>query len=385
MAGMLLHRKRIVLAGVILLFIVNFSLFAQAEASNRSILVILDVSGSMNDQNKFTNVQDYLDTEIIDKFIEYGDVFSLVTFGEKVEERFTRIITSNSGKETLKADLRRLKPDDNYTDIGMAMEKLAEILEKQNIIKTRQVVLFITDGLNAPPPNSKYRGVNLSADENLKALGEKISRGSWFLYVIGIGGETAAQDIVNLIPGAELQTTASDFSDVDLESRITGLEEKEKRLQKESEDQTKPESESDTAKIGFFQHIINALGLRMFASGVLLVIISALVPLILIIVILLRTFKTKELVIADDKESVTKRIPVMGRIMLNSPSFILTGIGNENDRVFRIERGLFGFKIQTLNSQAMAENSPFRKIGPHRFKGGVINLTNGRMVRITIN
>jgi hypothetical protein len=381
---MLLKRKLIILGGLAALFIVNFSLFAQADAPNRSILVILDVSGSMNDQNRFTNVQDYLDTEIIDKFIEYGDVFTLVTFGEKVEERFTRTITSNSGKESLKSELRRIKPDENYTDIGMAMEKLAEILGKQEIIETRQVVLFITDGLNAPPPESKYRGVDLSADENLKSLGEKISRGSWFLYIIGIGDKTAARDVLNLIPGAEVQTTGSDFSDVDVTSRIAQLEDEE-RLKRETEEQAKQEPEPETAPISSFERLTKALGLRIFASGILLVIISALVPFILIIVILLRTFKTRELVIADDKESVTKRLPVMGRILLNSPSFILSGIGNENDRIFRIERGLFGFRIQTLNSQAMAENSPFRRAGTHRFKGGVINLTNGRMVRITIN
>jgi hypothetical protein len=338
----------------------------------------------MNDHNRFTNVQDYLDTEIIDHFIEHGDVFSLVTFGEKVEERFTRTITSNSGKESLKTELRRIKPDENFTDIGMAMERLAEILEKQKDTETRQVVLFITDGLNAPPPDSKYRGIDLSADEGLKALGEKISRGSWFLYVIGIGGETAAQDVVNLIPGAELQTTDSDLSDVDVTSRIAQLEEEE-RLQKEAEDREKQEAGPDTALTSSFQRLMKALGMKVFASGILLVVISALIPLILIIVILLRTFKIKELVIADDKESVVKRIPIMGRVMLNSPAFILSGIGNENDRVFRIERGLFGFRIQTLNPQAMAENSPFRKIGAHPFKGGVINLTNGRMVRITIN
>jgi hypothetical protein len=383
---MLLKRKRIILAGFAALFIVNFSLFAQTNAPSRSVLVILDVSGSMNDQNRFTNVQDYLDTEIIDNFIEYGDVFSLVTFGEKVEERFTRTITSTSGKVSLKEDLRRIKPDENYTDIGAALEKLAEILEEQKNIDTRQVVLFITDGLNAPPPDSKYRGIDLSADEGLKSLGEKISRGSWFLYVIGIGGKTAAQDVVNLIPGAELQATGSDLSDVDVGRRIAQLEEEE-RLKKEAEERARkePEPEPDTTPINSFQRLMNALGLPVFASGILLVFISALIPLILIIVIFIRAFKTRELIIADDKESVVKRIPVMGRVMLNSPSFILSGIGNENDRVFRIERGLFGFKIQTLNSQAMAENSPFSKIGAHPFKGGVVNLTNGRTVRITIN
>jgi hypothetical protein len=129
---------------------------------------------------------------------------------------------------------------------------------------------------------------------------------------------------------------------------------------------------------------MKSLGLQASASLTLVVLISALVPLILIIVILVRILKTRELVIADDKDSIIKRLPVMGRIMLNSPALVLSGIGNENDRVFRIERGFFCFKIETLNPTAMAENSPYRKTGTHSFKGGEISLTNGRMVRITI-
>jgi hypothetical protein len=58
---------------------------------------------------------------------------------------------------------------------------------------------------------------------------------------------------------------------------------------------------------------------------------------------------------------------------------------SENDRVSRVDRGLYGYKIQTLNPQAMAEDLSFKKTGTHPFKRGVINLANGRMVMIAIN
>ena len=399
---MLSTKKRIAFAGIAVLFIAGSSLFAQAASSKeassleaafsataspkRNVFVILDVSGSMTEQDRFTNVQDYLETEVINSFLRDGDDFTLVTFGEEVRERFTRTIHSGADRESLKTELRRISPDENYTDIGMAMEKLAEILEKQEKSGIRQVVLFITDGLNIPSPGSKYQGVDLSVDEGFKSLGEKISRGSWFLYVIGIGGETAAGDVASLIPGSQLQTTGSDLSGVDIASRITQLERKEQ--QRLEEEQAKQEAErlaAESASVGIFQRLKNALGLPVFVSGLALVLLAAIIPLILLIVILARLFKIKELVITDGKESLVKRVPVMGRVMLNSPAFALSGIGGENNSVFCIERGLLGFKLQTLDSRAMAEGSPYQRTGIHSFKGGgTVGLANGSMVRITV-
>jgi len=378
-------KKHIRIAGVAVLFLAGASLFAQANAApenadpRRNLFVILDVSGSMVQQDRFINVQDYLETEVIDGLVKNGDDFTLVTFGEEVKERFTRTINSVSDKESLKQELRRIEPDENYTEIGLAMEKLAEILERYEGSSVRQVVLFITDGVNIPAPGSKYHGVDLSVDEGFRSLGEKISRGSWFLYVIGIGGDTAAGEVAGLIPGAELQTTDSSLSDLDVAARIAEQEEQ----QRLAEERARQEAESGSA--GVLAHLKNALGLPVFASGLFLVLLTAIIPLILLIVILARLLKLKELLISDGKESLVKKIPVMGRVMLNSPALVLPGIGSDNDRVFCVERGLFGFKLQTLNSQAMADGSPYRKNGMHPFKsGGSVSLANGKMIQVTI-
>jgi hypothetical protein len=60
----------------------------------------------------------------------------------------------------------------------------------------------------------------------------------------------------------------------------------------------------------------------------------------------------------------------------------LSLLGNENNQVFRLQRSLFGFKIKTLDSQAMANNTPYKKTGIHPL-AGVVSLANGRIVRIT--
>jgi len=221
------------LAGLFL-FVASPSLFVHAQESQdikrREIVVILDVSESMKSQNKFPHVQYYLENEVVGKFLRNGDDFSLVTFSERVTERFTRTINSDADKKALKADLRRLQANGNFTDIGVVIEKLAEIIERPERDDTRRIILFITDGLNNPPLHSNYFGVDISLDARLRNFGERIACGAWFFYLIGIGRETAAQDIANLVPGSELLTTSPGMNGVDFTSRVVQQEEKEQDM-----------------------------------------------------------------------------------------------------------------------------------------------------------
>jgi hypothetical protein len=379
----------------LLLFVAGSSLFAQSQADRdakrREIVVILDVSRSMESDNKFTNVMDYRNREIVDGLLKNGDDFTLVVFGTGAREQFTRTINSASDRAQLKEDLRRLEPTDSNTDIGMAMEKCAEIIERPEKADTRRVILFITDGLNAPRSDSKYYGVDISSDERFKSLGDRISKGSWFLYVIGIGGQTAAGDVAGLIPGSELLTTDSSLSGADVNTKVSQQEEEEraredaeKTREEEAlrlEEERKLEEEPNAGLMGFLRRLADSLGIPLPAliAGFFLLLLL----LILLVVFLVRAFRTKEIIVTDEGETLIRKIPPFGSIMLNSAAAVLPGIGNENNQVIRINRHIVRFAIQTMDSQAIAETSPYKKQGAHPLKG-VIALANGRLVRITI-
>jgi hypothetical protein len=372
------------IAMLALLLVPGLGLFAQSQedrdAARRDVFVILDVSGSMEEQDKFANVQEYLDREVVNGLLKTGDNFTLVTFGDSAEERFSRAVNSEADKAALIQELRRLKPDNNFTDIGTALEKLAGILEQREETDVRRVILFITDGINIPPPESKYRGVDLSVDERFKTLGEKISRGSWFLYVIGIGGQTAARDVAGLIPGSQLQSTGSDLSGVDVNSQITRLEEEE-RVRAEAEEAVRLEAERRAGFTGLLRRLADGLGVvpGVFAGGFALLLLL----IVFLAVLLTRIFKTRELVITDEKETVIRRIAPFGGLTLNSPAAVLPGIGNENNQILRIRRSAFGLTVRIMDTAAIADTSPYKKGGARPLKG-VISLANGRIIRITV-
>ncbi|MDR0402819.1 MAG: VWA domain-containing protein [Treponema sp.] len=374
------------------LLLAVFPLFCQTrtdrDAPRRDIFVILDVSGSMVNQNIFSNVQEYLNREVVDGLIKDGDTFSLITFGDYAAERFSRSLNSAADRESLRADLAAIKPDHNYTDIGMAMEKLAETLERPEQSGTRRVILFITDGFNVPPPESPYYGKDLAVDERFRSLGEKISRGGWFLYVVGIGGQTDAQAIAGAVPGSVLQTTDSNLGNLDVGSYVDRVEE-EASTREEAKAREEAEAAEEAARLaregrgigGFLRRAAEGLGI----SPLVLFGVPALVILILVLaaVLLRRIFRTVEIVITDETETLIKKLAPFGGVMVNSAAALLPALGNENNQVMRVQRGAFGLKVNILDPQAVAENSPYKKRGIHPLKG-IIGLANGKLVRITV-
>jgi hypothetical protein len=105
--------------------------------------------------------------------------------------------------------------------------------------------------------------------------------------------------------------------------------------------------------------------------------------LVFLIVYFIRASKPKVLVITDEKETLTLKISPFGKIVLNSPGAILPTIGNENTQVLSIQRGLSKFKMEILDSEALAVNSPYKKAGIYPLKGA-ISLANGSQIRIRV-
>lgn len=177
-----------------------------AAGTERSsdVIVVLDLSGSMNDGEVLDQVTGYLARELVRPILKVGDRFSLIGFGERATLLFDREIAAARDLDAVEAQLRGLVADQDYTDMGTALETLDAALESRKNDPRRQVALFVTDGKNAPPPASPYSGKDLSLDERFLATGKKISAKGWRLYVIGLGEDTDAPAVAAAVEGSSL-------------------------------------------------------------------------------------------------------------------------------------------------------------------------------------
>jgi hypothetical protein len=377
---------------------------ADREAAKREVFVILDISGSMNEENKFQSVKEYIDEEVFTGLLKEGDSFTLITFGNSASEKFSRTLSSGADKTELRALMAGLKATDDFTDIGTAMETLASVLEGRKTEGVRQVILFITDGKNTPPRHSPYHGKDLALDEGFRSLGEKISKGGWFLYVIGIGAETDAKSIADSVPGSIYARTDEKLSDVTMRAYVekvdTQAQTREAAEQKRAEEEKaaafaaeteaerrRAEEKKESGLSVLLKKIEELTGIP--ASVLLNIGIGGLVVLLLVLgIIIFRALRVVDIVVSDNiagqANTLSRKLGPMKGILLNSADGSLPGIGDTEKGVFRIERGILGLKVRILDEDAIAPKSPYKKGGVYKLKGAIIEMTNGNRIHVAV-
>jgi len=408
---------------------------ADRDAERRDVFIILDVSGSMNQDEKFPRVMEYINTEVFDNLLKPGDSFTLISFGTLAKERISRTIGSSRDIDELRAALRGIKADNDFTDIGNAMETLVAVLENRNTKDfSRQVILFITDGKNAPPKESPYFGKDLAMDEKFLSLGQKISKGGWFLYVIGIG-ETDAKTVADAVPGSIYTRTDEKLSDIAMQSYIdkvdaeakaaeeaerrrageaAGLTDADREAERKRAEQARATAdaaaeaerkraeqermaaeeaerrrleESQSVFWSFLRKLEALTGIP--ASVFIFTGIGLLVLLLVIAVILfLRALRSVEVVVSDNIQgkanTLSRKLGLMKGFLLNSNDGSLPGIGDADKGVFRVERGIFGLRIRIVDEESIALKSPYKKDGVHKLKGAIIEMANGNRIRVAV-
>ncbi|GAB1483546.1 hypothetical protein MASR2M78_23620 [Treponema sp.] len=202
--------KNLAMAFITLILLQPLFISAQDLAGNRpnDVVVALDISGSMQKHGVFQDVKAYIEKEFLRSLLKKGDRFTLITFGEEARLLSTRTISSDSDLTALIADLQDLKALSDFTDLGMALEKLDAEMASRLDGSYRPVAVFITDGKNAPPPESKYSGIDLSVDERFADTGKRIAQKGWLLYVVGLGEESDAKAVAEVVEGSSLSEGA---------------------------------------------------------------------------------------------------------------------------------------------------------------------------------
>ena len=366
-----------------------------APGGKRDVFIVLDVSGSMNVENRFNNVRDYLEKDVVGSILTTGDSLTLVEFGDRPREVLSRTLASETDKKFLVDSIRGLKADDNFTDIGTAMEMLFDVLSKKSDSAARQLVMFITDGKNTPPRSSPYFGKDLAVDERFRDIGQKISKGGWFLYVIGIGGETDAKKIAAVVDSSVFLETDAKMSGAKVEDYVKKVDEAAKVREEEAlaaAEKAKAAAEAEKrAREGGLAGLLRrfAASLGVPAVAVAAVLVALLAAFVLGIVYLAyRTLRPIRIVISDNvmgkADSLERSLAPGAGVLLNSVDNVVPGIDGADHGVFRVERGFFGLRVRIEDEDAIAEKSPYRKKGAHPLTRNVIELANGNRIRIAV-
>lgn len=184
----------------------NSSIITNSDirTSNINLMLVLDVSGSMN--KYFYEVQKYINDIIFNNILIDGDYLSFSTFGTYIDNKIDKKLRLPDDYSLLSSAIFSSQPNQNYTDIGLALENIDNKINGNTLPHEKTIIFFITDGINIPSPQSKYYGVDIYAKGAFQSY-EKIKSGNYKVMLLSIGEKTAAKDLTDPLGGEYIEVS----------------------------------------------------------------------------------------------------------------------------------------------------------------------------------
>jgi Mg-chelatase subunit ChlD len=200
--------RRILLIFCIISLILPLSAAADEREEPIDVIIALDKSKSMAENEKIEAVKEYVNSYIIDELLIEGDFFLVVAFYGQTEIPISTTIGSDEDRERAKAIIAQLLGDGVYTDIGNALDVLGEQVERYSRPDRKKHLMLITDGIQEAPPESKYYSPDGSFNHAFLENTKVIQMKGWKVHILGVGLGEQARELAE-----ELAGTYTDLSE----------------------------------------------------------------------------------------------------------------------------------------------------------------------------
>jgi hypothetical protein len=223
---------------VALILLCFFLCVLSPAAAEKDVVILLDVSQSVF--SEFTSIREYLIKGTLEKQMDLGDYFHLLTFADDPRVELSRRINSEEDIEAVLKEILLLYPFGQYTDLVAALQFLNSYTESLPD-ERKKVVVILTDGIHDPPPG-RYEAAegedgkpgSLALQEAAEAIREK----DWDVNIVEMPSD---EDVV----GEEDERDAEDTDSAEKEPG-TAEDQKEGRTADEEEGLSVLTDELDT-------------------------------------------------------------------------------------------------------------------------------------------
>lgn len=175
-------KKIAALLAVYSLFFALSPLHAESRRGNLDLFVLVDRSLSMVEE--FSDLRDYLDSQIIDGLLTKGDFVTLIAFFGETQHIFSGIIGEDIRREELKGKIEEIAPDRHYTDIGSALDELKRTVDENTRKGYPDYILLLTDGIHEGPPGSAYPGKTADFEHPLRRQCKLLRHDGWSTEIL---------------------------------------------------------------------------------------------------------------------------------------------------------------------------------------------------------
>lgn len=175
---------------LILLILVLF-LLLPLQAGERTIpvdvFVMIDKSLSMAEPGKFDSMHQWVRDQLIGQILINDDWITIYQFYGKANNLLTMTVGSEADRQKIIKTVDGIKPDGQYTDIGLALDTIKKALDKRGTNGRHKIMLLLTDLKQEAPWTSRYAGSTDNFESPYLAEARSIKHDNWFEITLDMG------------------------------------------------------------------------------------------------------------------------------------------------------------------------------------------------------
>lgn len=167
-----------------ILFILVLFMLLPLPAGERTIpvdiILMIDKSLSMAEPGKFASMRTWVQDQLIGQILINDDWITLYQFYGSADHLLTLTVSSAADRQKIVKTIDSIKPDGQYTDIGLALDTIKSALEKRGTNGRHKIMLLLTDLKQEAPWTSRYAGSPASFDSPYLAQARIIQHDNWY-------------------------------------------------------------------------------------------------------------------------------------------------------------------------------------------------------------
>jgi hypothetical protein len=171
-----IHLIALVLSTVIL----TIPLFAGERTIPVDIFLMVDKSLSMAEQGKYDSLHAWVKEQLLGQILINGDWITIYQFYGKADRLMTLTVENQADRNKIVSIIDTIKPNGQYTDIGLALDTIKEALSKRGTNGRHKIMLLLTDLKQEAPWTSKYAGTPEKFDSPYLAEARSVEHDGWY-------------------------------------------------------------------------------------------------------------------------------------------------------------------------------------------------------------
>jgi von Willebrand factor type A domain len=181
----------------------GLSSFAGERTVPVDMIIMIDKSLSMEEQGKFDSLHTWVRDQLVAQMVIDGDWVCLYQFYGRADRLMAMDIQGDADRQKIINTIDGIKPDGQYTDIGLALDTIRAAMTKRGDNGRHKVLLLLTDLKQEAPWTSRYAGVSDTYESPYLAEARIIQHDSWYEITLDM-------DIQNKV----VQTTKELYSSI---------------------------------------------------------------------------------------------------------------------------------------------------------------------------